>query len=491
MRVPGRLSHFTQAWSTITSDSFILSIISGYKIPFLSIPVQYSEPPEFSGSDSDIFAMAEAVNHLLNIGAIRKCNYTKGQFVSSIFLVPKSNGKKRLILNLKKLNFFIDTSHFKLEDIRTVLKLITKGYYMASIDQQDAYLTIPVHKNFCKYLRFRWEGQLYEYVCLPFGICTGPWVFTKITKPIVNYLRSLGWLSVVYLDDWWLIHKTLEGCSENIKITIKLLESLGFVINKDKSELIPSTTCQFLGFILNSDLMTIELTPKKREHILELIKKFKSLDSCVIREFACFVGNITAACPAVNYGWFHSKIFEQQKYLSLLNSHDNYDAVMQLNQCLEEDFSWWENNILTIKNPIRQSNYQLTIFSDASLTGWGASCDNKVVFGQWDSEERSLHINCLELIAAFNGLKSFAKELSECEILLKIDNSTAIAYINKMGGPRYKNLNNITRKIWSWCEERNLWLFAAYIPSQGNVIADAASRSNNIDTEWELASLGL
>ncbi|CAG5107428.1 Protein of unknown function [Cotesia congregata] len=63
-------------------------------------------------------------------------------------------------------------------------------------------------------------------------------------------------------------------------------KSLGFVINKEKSELIPSTICQFLGFRLDSRAMTLELTQKKREHILELIKKFKILDSCVIRDFA-------------------------------------------------------------------------------------------------------------------------------------------------------------------------------------------------------------
>ncbi|XP_057335113.1 uncharacterized protein LOC130673915 [Microplitis mediator] len=160
---------------------------------------------------------------------------------------------------------------------------------------------------------------------------------------------------------------------------------------------------------------------------------------------------------------------------------------MRLDQSLRTEFEWWEENILTAKNPIRQYEYKITIFSDASLTGWGASCNDKVVFGQWDSRESSFHINCLELIAAFNGLKAFASHLSNCEILLKIDNSTAIAYINRMGGIKYQNLNNVTRDIWSWCEQRNLWLFATYIPSIENVIADSASRINNIDTEWELA----
>lgn len=56
-----------------------------------------------------------------------------------------------------------------------------------------------------------------------------------------------------------------------------------------------------------------------------------------------------------------------------------------------------------------------------------------------------------------------------------------------MGGIKYPKLNAITRKIWQWCEERKLWLFASYIASKENVEADWASRTVNIDTEWELA----
>lgn len=56
-----------------------------------------------------------------------------------------------------------------------------------------------------------------------------------------------------------------------------------------------------------------------------------------------------------------------------------------------------------------------------------------------------------------------------------------------MGGTRVPRLNNLAREIWQWCEARNLWLFASYIPSRESKDADRESRVNNIDTEWELA----
>jgi len=72
-------------------------------------------------------------------------------------------------------------------------------------------------------------------------------------------------------------------------------------------------------------------------------------------------------------------------------------------------------------------------------------------------------------------------------LLLRIGNTTAVAYINKMGGIRYPHLNAIARNIWQWCENRRIWIFASFIPSSENV-ADESSRIQNVDTEWDLHS---
>lgn len=72
--------------------------------------------------------------------------------------------------------------------------------------------------------------------------------------------------------------------------------------------------------------------------------------------------------------------------------------------------------------------------------------------------ERKLHINVLELKAAFFALQCYAKKFRNCDILMRIDNTTAISYINKMGGIQFPVLNKIAREIWQWCEKRNLWV---------------------------------
>lgn len=136
---------------------------------------------------------------------------------------------------------------------------------------------------------------------------------------------------------------------------------------------------------------------------------------------------------------------------------------------------------------MRNNQYERTVYSDASLSGWGAFCEGESANGLWRQEERMLHINHLELKAALIALKCFAAELRDTDILIRVDNTTTMAYINKMGGVRYAELHKLACELWDWCEDRKLWVYASYIPSKQNVEADRSSRIDNSDAEWELA----
>lgn len=189
---------------------------------------------------------------------------------------------------------------------------------------------------------------------------------------------------------------------------------------------------------------------------------------------------------AISYGFVYTKILEKEKFLALERSGGDYDCTMEINKGAKLDLLWWQKNILTKSNRIKQYNFSAEIFSDASLSGWGALCNNKTARVSWTLLETQHHINYLELLAAFFALKCFASELKNCEILLRIDNTTAISYINRMGSVQFPLLNDLAKNIWQWCEARDLWIFASYIKSKDNTQADFESRSSNQDTEWEL-----
>ena len=66
--------------------------------------------------------------------------------------------------------------------------------------------------------------------------------------------------------------------------------------------------------------------------------------------------------------------------------------------------------VLTDQDP-SLTQWDLTIESDVSTSGWGASCEGRNTGGPWTSHETSYHINYLELLAAFLALKSFQQEI--------------------------------------------------------------------------------
>ena len=101
------------------------------------------------------------------------------------------------------------------------------------------------------------------------------------------------------------------------------------------------------------------------------------------------------------------------------------------------DLRWWRDNLDRVTGKsIWLSEPDIEIFSDASLSGWGATCNQVTSRGPWSPEEKSKHINELELLAAFNAFKSFISKLSSVTVRIYVDNVTAVAYVNHFGGKK-------------------------------------------------------
>ena len=78
-------------------------------------------------------------------------------------------------------------------------------------------------------------------------------------KPFVAFIRARDILIIIYLDDILLAAPAFEECNKNALFVIDLFDSLGFHINREKSELIPSHRIPFLGFVMDSIQMSVSL----------------------------------------------------------------------------------------------------------------------------------------------------------------------------------------------------------------------------------------
>lgn len=443
-------------------------------------------PREISVSPTEHLAIDNEIRSFLTKNIIQRVAHCPGEFISHIFTRPKPDGSVRILINLSPLNDCIVYKHFKMETLHSALSLIQPNFFMASIDLKDAYYSVKIHQTYRKFLRFTWNHVLYEFTCLPMGLSCAPRIFTKLMKPIFCHLRSLGYLSVYYLDDSLLIGSTESECFQNVAKTKVILETAGFVINSKKSVFTPSQTIQFLGFILNSVNMTVALPDVKIEHVKRCSTAVLCRCHNSIRDIAKLIGIFVSCCPAVQFGQLYTRYLEMDKIAALRVSKGDFDANMMLSEAAKLEIFWWISNVDHSSKTMLEPDVDLRLYTDASLLGWGAVCLGHSTGGRWSDEESRLHINPLELRAVLFGLRSLCGSVSGLHIRVCSDNSTAVAYINNLGGTRSLKCHEIARFIFEWAVERHVVITAEHLPGSSNILADKASRSFDENTEWTL-----
>ena len=100
------------------------------------------------------------------------CNASSPGFYSRLFLVAKTSGGWRPVINLSLLNTFLEIPHF--------------------IDLIDAYFHIIIHQDYRKFLWFQTRDTFYQFKVLPFDLSPAPWVFTKVMVEIKVLVHGMG-----------------------------------------------------------------------------------------------------------------------------------------------------------------------------------------------------------------------------------------------------------------------------------------------------------
>ena len=140
--------------------------------------------------------MNSKIKEILRKGAIQMVKSEPWEFPSKLFLVNKKGGWHRPVINLKFRNNFIPYQHLKMERMLFIIDLFQEHDVLIKI---DAHFGIPLEKSSKKYIRFQWEVNLYEFLCLCFGLGPSRLIFTKFLKiPIHLSQICLPWQWVIW-----------------------------------------------------------------------------------------------------------------------------------------------------------------------------------------------------------------------------------------------------------------------------------------------------
>ena len=125
------------------------------------------------------------------------------------------------------------------------------------MDLRDVYCCVPLKKQWRKYVRFKWEGSLYRFLCMCFRLSPAP----------VSVLCKLYIRTTAYLDDPLILGKILEVTIISRDTVVYLLQNLGFVVNLKKSVVHPTQRIKFFEMIIGSVEMAVSLPQEKVESI--------------------------------------------------------------------------------------------------------------------------------------------------------------------------------------------------------------------------------
>ena len=343
----------------------------GYRIPFLCDPplseVSISMPSYHPLSTKGV-SLEEVTQALIAKSAVELAPLPSLGFYSRLFVVWKTSGSWRPVIDLSTLNLFVDVSHFQMETIQSVLLSVHQGDWMTSIDLKEAYLQVPVHPDSRRFLRFVAQGKVYQFTALCFGLSTAPQVFSRVMAPVSAILYSWDIRMRRYLDDWLVQSSSRDSLLRDLQVFLDLCHELGIVVNPDKSHLEPSQVVQYLGVVIDTQSFRASPLPDRVARLLSTAGEFLSSADPPASTWLSLLGMLSSLSHLVPGGRLWVRLLQ----LCLHRSWDRGDQSIRVSwsqDCLR-DLGWWLHlPRLESGVSLQQISPHLDFWSDASDVG--------------------------------------------------------------------------------------------------------------------------
>ena len=466
----GRLAHFAEKWEEITDNKWVLSIVrNGFRIPFIKIPPLSSVPIRMSHSSSPF--LREEIENLLNKRAVERVqNPETPGFYSRIFLVPKKNGKFRLILDLSLLN-----RYKRLGCLHRFNRCISTCADTSSIQEVSSFRTR------------RSSISLF-----------GPTV--RNVPKSVNFLETDG-----------------RYCSFSTP-TCHISFSIPRRLADKKSDSQPS---DYSDKDLHSNYSKPRFSAKSQEvrplscseiHLhrygISDATKFSqgSSGSCTEPNSNNQENNVSKTCIGTNFPFSFGQtqccsrpcspgqtaltsssdvpaVSLETSYFSsrspdLDKRHDSISLTMvdKPHSIRDRDFNPSSRPQILPLYGCQSLRMGSSFRADNTVLSW--PLDRKPIPAPYQYVRNDGHTISTETSQTF---------IHHSCIMISTDNTTVVSYINKQGGTHSPSLCVEVWKILNWCLEQDIVIRVRHIPGKFNILADRLSRLDKpIKTEWSL-----
>ena len=392
--VGGRLARFAVAWEG--APRWARSIVQG------GLAWNFKEKPPRSWPTvephASLFPELEA---MLVKEVIEPCRRPK--FGAKLFPVPKPDGSIRMIIDLSELNRYIVVRTFRFPSIKDLRKELHQGYFMAKLDLKDAYWHVPIARKFRSFLAFKWRKRFWRFKVMPFGLSVAPVAFQALMNFPRKQLLSRGVNLLAYLDDLVIWAPSLDLCSQAVRLTVGLLDRLGFLINWKKSQLDPTREMVWLGVRWNSQRVVMSLPEEAAVRLAGAVGRFRASQRSTRRMLESLLGSMAFVGQWLPEARLHKNLC--LPYLA------NFPLDRKIRVCppgdLLNELVWWQRpGNATQEVALHPPEPVVWFWADASDVGWGAHlADGRWAAGKWSGIDQDLHINRKEIRAVLWGLQ--------------------------------------------------------------------------------------
>ena len=143
-------------------------------------------------------------------------------------------------------------------------------------------------------MRFHLQGRSYQFKALPFGLSTAPMEFTVMAKEVKLMALQRGIRIHQYLDDWLSGATSHQTCLQHTQTLVAHCRELGWLVNKEKSELDPKQVFNFVGYQFNLKEGRVRPTPERWQTLIDKIQTILSSPMCPVWQFMSLIGLLTA-----------------------------------------------------------------------------------------------------------------------------------------------------------------------------------------------------
>ena len=463
---------------------------SGFDIGFLGVSTNTS-PKNLRSASQFKHLLTEAVAKEVKRG------HTAGPFpyppfpithCSPIGAVEKDDGTCRLVVDLsqpmgKSVNedipkepFSVKYSRFD-DAVRMVMER-GRGCFMSKLDIKHAFRLMPVHPSQWHLLCYQFEGMWYVDMVLPFGLRSSPAIFCQFADLVRWILHTCYHVPMVinYSDDFLQVsgHDLLIAQGELDTIKRAFIE-MGIPLAGPEKIIGPCHRLPYLGIIIDSLSMTMEITEERYEECMQTLPKWLNKNKCTKTQLKSLIGKLSFVAKVVRPGrLFLRRLIDLSKTVKKGHHH------ISLNFQAKADISWWydflpswsRSSLIPESKEVYASD--LRLFSDASDEGFGAIYGTAWIQGDWSRWPDKISINYRELFAILAAAETWGQGWKGKRVVFVTDNEP-ITKIWDKGSTPSPDIMSLIRPLFLTAAKGGYSVSLKHIPGKNNPVPDALS----------------